>query len=261
MKKLLFMLACMSGAHLAGAQGFASLIHLRLYDNAPITVNFDNQRYTTPSNNYQLTNVVPGNHYLQVSRMVRHGQGWGSYTIPVIVYQGWVSVPAASNIDAVISAMNQYTVLSISPVYTGPVYNNPYDPYGGNGGWGNGGGCGNGNGGYGNGGYGGGYGNGGYGGYGYYGIPGPDFDALKNSIRSKSFDDTRLAVAKQGIRQGITSAQVKELVELMTFESTKLDLAKYAYGYVADKNNYHVVSNAFTFESSTTELAQFVSSH
>ncbi|TND09323.1 MAG: hypothetical protein FD123_1410 [Bacteroidetes bacterium] len=259
MKNVLLIFACLSGAQLAEANGYASQIHLHLYDNAPIAVTFDNQRYNTPSNNYQLTNITPGNHYLQVSRMVQYGQGWGSYTMPVTVYQGWVTVPAASNITAMINGMNQYSVLSVTPLYSGPSYGNPndpwgsYDPYGG----GNGGGCGNGNNGYGNGGYG----NNGYGGYGYYGIPSADFEALKNSIRNKSFDDTRLTVAKQGIRNGITASQVTELVNLMTFESTKLALAKHAYSFTADKHNYHLVSNAFSFESSTTELAQYVSTH
>jgi len=269
MKRLLILLAGIFGAHLAQANHGASQLNLRLHDNAPFSVAFDNQSYNNVSNNYQLTNVTPGNHFLRVSRLVRQGHGWMTYTAPVTIYEGWVNVPAASNMNALVNNFNQLVVLSVQPLYTGPTYGHPYDPYyppaGGScgnacscgcghssGSCGNGCGCGHGNNGYG---YGNGYGNG----YGYsYGMPAADFEALKNSIRLKSFDSTKLTVAKQGVRGGISAAQVSELIGLMTFESSKLDLAKFAYVYTVDKQNYHVVNNTFTFDSSTTELAQYI---
>jgi hypothetical protein len=82
-----------------------------------------------------------------------------------------------------------------------------------------------------------------------------DFNAAKESIGSKSFDDSKLKVAKQVLDNNcMSSAQVKEVIGLFSFEQSKLDLAKYAYGRTTDKNNYYKINDAFTFESSITEL-------
>jgi hypothetical protein len=90
-------------------------------------------------------------------------------------------------------------------------------------------------------------------------MSGADFQSAKNSIASKSFDDTRLTIAKQ-----VTSAnclfcsQVKEIMLLFSFEATRLDFAKFAYGYVYDQGNYFKLNDAFTFESSIDELNSYI---
>jgi hypothetical protein len=86
-----------------------------------------------------------------------------------------------------------------------------------------------------------------------------DFQSAKNSISTKSFDDTRLTIAKQ-----VTSAnclfcsQVKEIMQLFSFEETKLNFAKFAYAYVYDQGNYFKLNDAFTFESSIDELNNYI---
>jgi len=86
-----------------------------------------------------------------------------------------------------------------------------------------------------------------------------DFADAKRSISSKSFEDTKITIAKQ-----ITSAncllcnQVKEIMGLFSFESSKLEFAKYAYDYVYDLNNYYKLNDAFTFESSVDELNEYI---
>jgi len=86
-----------------------------------------------------------------------------------------------------------------------------------------------------------------------------EFQEVKRSIESKSFDDTRLTIAKQVIASNcLLSAQVKEIMLLFTFEDTRLDLAKYAYGYTYDTGNYYKLNDAFTFESSIEELDEYI---
>ncbi len=86
-----------------------------------------------------------------------------------------------------------------------------------------------------------------------------DFQSAKNSISAKSFEDSKLTIAKQ-----VTSAncllcsQVKEIMKLFSFESTRLEYAKYAYKYTYDKGNYYKLNDAFQFESSTEELNEFI---
>ena len=85
------------------------------------------------------------------------------------------------------------------------------------------------------------------------------FDQFKQSLKRESFDDTRQNLAKQGIAVNyFTVAQVRELVNLFTFESNKLEIAKYAYTYTVDKGNYFMVSDSFTFSSSKDELAKYI---
>lgn len=86
-----------------------------------------------------------------------------------------------------------------------------------------------------------------------------DFQSVKQSIASKTFDDTRLTIAKQVISSNcLLSDQVKEIMLLFTFEDTRLELAKHAYGYTFDIGNYYRLNDAFDFESSIEELNEFI---
>jgi len=86
-----------------------------------------------------------------------------------------------------------------------------------------------------------------------------DFTRAKQTLRNEMFENTRVDLAKQIINSNyFTSQQVKELLLLFTFENNKLDLAKYAYGYTVDKNNYYLVSDQFTFSNNKDELARYI---
>jgi hypothetical protein len=89
-----------------------------------------------------------------------------------------------------------------------------------------------------------------------------DFQSMKRSISSKTFEDTKLQVAKQILNSNcLTTNQVKEIMDVFTFEDSKLNFAKYAYAYTYDIGNYYKVNDAFTFSSSIDELNSFISGH
>lgn len=101
---------------------------------------------------------------------------------------------------------------------------------------------------------------------GVYGCPFPmsqnDFESAKASIKAKSFDDSKLTLAKQIVGSNcMLCSQIKELMLLFSFESNRLDLAKYAWHHNLDKGNYYKINDAFTFESSIDELNQYTQSH
>lgn len=101
---------------------------------------------------------------------------------------------------------------------------------------------------------------------GIYGCPYPmgpsDFESAKQSISSKGFDESKLTIAKQIIGSNcMLCAQIRELMDLMSFEATKLDLAKFAWNHNLDKGNYYKLNDAFTFESSIDELNKYTQSH
>ena len=88
-----------------------------------------------------------------------------------------------------------------------------------------------------------------------------NFDEAKRTVANNGFDETRLSTAKQIISSNcLNTNQIVSLLNIFSFEESKLDFAKYAYDYCTDRNNYFKVSNAFSFESSKTELNNYTQS-
>ncbi len=88
-----------------------------------------------------------------------------------------------------------------------------------------------------------------------------EFESMKRSIGSKTFEESKLTLAKQVINSNCLFAQqVKEIMMLFTYEDSKLDYAKHAYSRTYDIGNYYKVNDAFTFESSIEELNDFINS-
>lgn len=86
-----------------------------------------------------------------------------------------------------------------------------------------------------------------------------NFNNLVNSISDKSFDDSKLTLAKQATSANcLKASQIKRLLELFSFEDSKLELAKHAYSYCFDPQNYYQVNDAFTYESSIEELDEYI---
>ncbi|MEN9522044.1 MAG: hypothetical protein RL065_421 [Bacteroidota bacterium] len=82
-----------------------------------------------------------------------------------------------------------------------------------------------------------------------------EFQSAKQSISSKTFEDSKLKIAKQIVGANcITATQVRSIMKLFTFEASKLDFAKFAYPYTYDQKNYYKVNDAFEFESSIDDL-------
>ena len=89
-----------------------------------------------------------------------------------------------------------------------------------------------------------------------------DFAGIKSSIMSKSFESTKLEIAKQVLGQRcMTAGQVSEIIRVFDFESTKLDFAKFAYGRTYDIGNYYMLNDVFDFESSISDLNRYINSY
>jgi hypothetical protein len=86
-----------------------------------------------------------------------------------------------------------------------------------------------------------------------------DFKSMKESINSKSFEDSKLQVAKQVTEVNcMLASQIKEILTLFNFEATRLEFAKYAYDHTYDLSNYYKVKDAFQFEGSGRELDGYI---
>jgi hypothetical protein len=88
-----------------------------------------------------------------------------------------------------------------------------------------------------------------------------DFSDLKRTVNSKTFEDTKLTIAKQVVSsQCLLTNQVKDLLGCFTFEANKLEMAKNCYTRTYDVGNYFKVNDVFTFESTIEELNEYIES-
>lgn len=91
------------------------------------------------------------------------------------------------------------------------------------------------------------------------GMSNSEFSRVLQSIDKEWLEGNKLKSATQVVRNNqLTSAQVKQLVQLFGFENNKLELAKQAYANTVDKRNYDIIFDVFSFSTSRTELERFI---
>ena len=79
-------------------------------------------------------------------------------------------------------------------------------------------------------------------------------------IEDKTFDDSKLTIAQMiADANCLLSTQVKQIMELFTYEANRLEFAKYAWHRTYDKGNFFLVNSAFEFEISIDELNEYIS--
>jgi hypothetical protein len=225
MKKLLLTAAFIAAFAHVQAEHELSELHLRLFDHTPFTVVLDGNQFNTTTEQFKLSGIEPGVHHLTVIRRPyrHHHSQWHHGTV---VFNGPVEIPPAATVKANINRHYRFHIYKVIPILPPPVCVTP-QPY----------------------------------------LPAPtyigmhpdDFEMLRHSIAQRSFDSSKLQIAKQAIDvNAMSTHQVAELMRLLTFDSYKLDLAKYAYHKVIDKNNYWMVNDEFTFDSSIRDLNDFL---
>jgi hypothetical protein len=217
---VLFRILLVEGSHLN------SELNLKLQNGNYFTAFLNNyHHYNQPVQVLNLAQLEPGRYNLVINE-VRYNSwmnNWNSH----LVYSGHIDVPVASHISAVVDNFGRLLITNMMPVLP-PVpvtyYNTPYMPF-----------------------------------HHFTGMPAGAFENLQHVIRSQSFDSSKLKIAKQAIAaNNISSQQVLQLMNLFTFESYKLDLAKFAYPFTTDRQNYFMLYDGFTFQSSINQLARHI---
>lgn len=78
-----------------------------------------------------------------------------------------------------------------------------------------------------------------------------DFEMALKSISLRSSEEGKLTAAKQIVSTNcFTTDQTRRVVELLTTEENRLNLAVYAYPYVLDKGSYFKMNGVFAKEAS-----------
>ncbi len=88
-----------------------------------------------------------------------------------------------------------------------------------------------------------------------------EYNELLNSLKSKTFSDSKMSVLKQVFKENCMSAgQIKNVMSTFTYEEDKLEFAKMAYDHCSDPKNYWKLNDAFEFEMTIEELNEFLES-
>lgn len=86
-----------------------------------------------------------------------------------------------------------------------------------------------------------------------------DFSRLLETIRQESYDQTRMNLVRQAVGPVLlSSSQVRQLLPLFSFESSKLDMAKYLYDYCTERDQYYTVAGCLAYSSSKDELMRYI---
>jgi|GEM_PF-6292820 len=88
--------------------------------------------------------------------------------------------------------------------------------------------------------------------------------SLQNALemmRKTSFEATRITTAKQVIQNNcLLTPQVKDILRTLSFEQSRLEIAKFAYDFTVDQRNYYTINDVFQFESTISQLDEFMKS-
>ncbi len=82
-----------------------------------------------------------------------------------------------------------------------------------------------------------------------------DFKSALSAVAGRSAEESKLLMAKQ-IMSGscMASTQVKQMLQQLSTEQARLELAIFAYDRTVDKGNYYKVNDVFQNEASVDEL-------
>ncbi len=218
MKKIL-LVVLLASAISARAEHLSADLKIVAFDHTWISASVDHGFLSHPEQKLMFTGLSPGRHFLEVIGYGNHPHG--PFGHGRLLFRGFVDLPAAALVKGKVNRWGAFRIKKIIPRHV-PVVHHYAPPV-------------------------------------PYAMDEFRFRELMDAVRDQHFDSSRLLVARQGLDGNfMTAGQVRRLMELMTFESTRLKLAKYAYESVIDKDRFFIVNDAFTFSSSVRELDRYI---
>ena len=215
---------------LATASRQSSQLSVSVSQNQIIRMSIDQGPLSAPGKSVLIDCIKPGYHFISV---VGYSRSNDYYQSEESIFSNYVYIPSSSIITAVIDCKNNFIVSNLAPfhhrinrldiqdLYKRPDFFCKEEQI--------------------------------------FPMCEIDFERLKCSVISKNFEHSKLQIARQAIASNhVTTKQVSELMQLLTFESSRLELAEQAYEHTIDKQNYYQVNDSFTFESSISELNHFI---
>lgn len=86
------------------------------------------------------------------------------------------------------------------------------------------------------------------------------FNQFMTVLKSESFDKGRMEVSQYFITKNrLHTGQIAEMAKTFSFDESRLDFVKSAYGSCVDPENYLLLKDVFSFQSSYKDLLKFLS--
>lgn len=86
-----------------------------------------------------------------------------------------------------------------------------------------------------------------------------EIDNIAHEMDHARYDQERLEIARAFIRKDMVYAEdVAFLMNYLSFEEHRLELAKFSYRRTVDKQNYHLVFDQLEYRGSKRELDRFI---
>lgn len=86
-----------------------------------------------------------------------------------------------------------------------------------------------------------------------------DFEDVLRLIKKEAFEATKMTIAKRVSDNNLLSIQqIIKICKLFSFDSNKLEFAKYAYKSCIEKDKYYLLYDVFSFKSSKENLDKYI---
>ena len=86
-----------------------------------------------------------------------------------------------------------------------------------------------------------------------------DVTAFVEDINSMTFDDDKKELILKDLKNHcLTAAQTYKIMETLTFEADRLEIAKYLFDRMLDKENGKTLLPLFTFDSTKMEFREYM---
>ncbi|GAA4343965.1 DUF4476 domain-containing protein [Flaviaesturariibacter amylovorans] len=210
-------------------------LSITLANGRDLQVQIDNRNYTLYDNSVDIEGIAPGQHTLRVLRYGRRGGGRNNR--PVVVLQTTIYVRPNMHLDVMVNRFGRmYT--DERPAGTRWEQDDQWNGGNGNGGWNPGGGD----------------------PYGYrQAMTDTEFSGLLAQVKKEWFSSGKQTVVREAlVRNYVTVAQVRQLLQQFSFDSERLEAAKVAYDRTVDQRNFYQLLDVFDSQGTKDQLAQFL---
>ncbi len=87
-----------------------SELQIKMFDHSMFVVIFDRRKYETPTSNFRLSDIRPGNHQIIIKKK------YGRYGSENVVYRGSINIPRRSIVKAKVSRYNRLVISRVIPI-------------------------------------------------------------------------------------------------------------------------------------------------
>jgi hypothetical protein len=235
MKKVLFtLLLALVACIVVGAQPRRSVCKFRLSDNSRLAVSIDERFYDKQGKSITIGDLPAGRHYIKIYKYVPYRDGGGRARE---LYRGGIRI-SSGTISSFTYDLNDGKLYA-NTEFIDDSYRNNEDAYNDNRNddkrrdndvlnsrnWNQ-----------------------------------TDMDDLKKCVDDRITDGDKIKLMESALKnRNYTTDQMSIMLHWLSFDDSKVSLAKWGYDYVSNKENYWKLESEFTFSSSKEEFNNYIS--